>query len=106
MKLLCSSSSLAFVHSLRIALEGEDIETYCSDADRVMAGIAGPLTSGAGRLYVLHDEDWERAVAVMHALSPPQAPRSASVSSGGLPKWLFVAFGALAVIVLAGLIGH
>jgi hypothetical protein len=107
MRLLCASS-LAFVHSLRIALEGEDIETYCSDADMVMANITGPLTAGAARLYVLHDEDWDRALAVMHNLSPPteRKPRAVPQNQSALSKWVFIGVSALAVVLLAGLLGN
>jgi len=57
MKLLRASSSLTFVHSLRIALEGEDIETYCSDAETTsLSSIAGAIGS-SNRVCVLHEKD-------------------------------------------------
>jgi len=44
---------MAFIHSLRIALEGEGIENYMSDADRIFMGIsAGPTVGSASRLLV------------------------------------------------------
>lgn len=107
MKLLCASSSLAFIHSLRIALEGEDIETYCSDAETTtLSSIAGPIGS-SGRVYVLHEKDWERAVDIMKALSGPARERA--VPTPGklpLPLWLVVGVSALLVAALAGMLGH
>jgi hypothetical protein len=90
MKLLCASSSLAFIHSLKIALDGEGIENYMSDADRVFMGIsAGPTTGSSARLYVLDEADWDNAVAVLRMLDgsngkPVDPP---SLKGRPLPKW-------------------
>jgi hypothetical protein len=46
MKLLCASNSVAFAQSLRIALDAEGIETYCSEPDLALASIAGPVAGG------------------------------------------------------------
>lgn len=103
MRLLCSTTNLAFGHSLRIALDGEDIETHCSDADMVLAGVAGPLTSGAMRIYLMNDEDWDRAVAVMEFLSPTPAPKAPvpAHDSSGVPKWLVTVAVATVVFIFA-----
>ena len=105
MKLLCTSSSLAFIHSLRIALEGEDIENYCSDAETTsLSSIVGPVGS-SGRVYVLHEEDWNRAVEIMRELSGPAKERvpTAAVNSR-FPTWLVIGVSALLVAVIAGML--
>ena len=106
MKLLCASSSLAFVHPLRIALEGEGIESYCSDADASLSSIAGPMTGTAARLYVLHEGDWDRAVEIMKELSGPAKERAAAPEKAPLPLWLIVGASALLVAVLVGTLGN
>ena len=104
MQLLCSSSSLAFVHSLRIALEGEGIESYCSDAETTsMSSIAGPIGS-SGRVYVLHEKDWDRAVEIMKELSGPTKERITPVPAKALPVWLVVVASAVLVALLAGML--
>ena len=105
MKLLCSSGSLAFIHSLRIALNGEEIETFCSDAETTsLSSVAGPIGS-AGRLYVLHEEDWERAVEIMKELSGPVVERVTAVSRRPpLPTWLVFGVSAVVIAVLGGIL--
>lgn len=106
MKLLCSSSSLAFVHSLRIALDGEGIETYCSDADSTLSSIAGPMTGSAARLYVLHENDWDLAVEVMEMLDGPAKPRAdASLKKPPIPIWLVIGLSAVLIVLLAAILG-
>jgi len=105
MKLLCSSGSLAFIHSLRIALEGEGIETFCSDAETTsLSSIAGPIGS-SGRLYVLHEDDWNRAVDIMRELSGPTKERTAAASGKApLPAWLVVGVSALLAAALGAML--
>ena len=104
MQLLCSSSSLAFIHSLRIALEGEGIESYCSDAETTsMSSVAGPIGS-SGRVYVLHQKDWNRAVEIMRELSGPTRERIDPVPTKPLPVWLVVVASAVLVALLAGML--
>lgn len=107
MKLLCSSSSLAFIHSLRIALEGEGIDTFCSDAETTtLSSIAGPIGS-SGRIYVLHEEDWARAVEMMKDLSGPTPERAAAAPRRRpLPAWLVIGACALLVVALAGVLSR
>lgn len=106
MKLLCASNNLAFVHSLRIALDGEGIEHYFSDADTVMSGIAGPMTGSAGRLYILHDEDWARAVELFQMLDGPAPPPSESARPTKPPSvWWVLGIAALMAATLAGVLG-
>ena len=106
MKLLSASNSAAFAQSLRIALEGEDIETFCSSPDLALATIAGPVAGGGGRVYVLHESDWPRAVEILEYLSPrsESTPRSAAPKRH-IPRWavvVLVAVGiALIVLVLS-----
>lgn len=105
MKLLSSSNSLAFVHSLRIALDGEGIETYCTDADTALSSIAGPMTGSAARIYVLHEEDWARAVEIMRELSGPTKTTAAS-RKATLPVWFWIAFSAVLVVLLVGALSN
>lgn len=106
MKLLCSSSSLTFVHSLRIALDGEGIGTFCSDADSNVSGIAGPMTGSAARIYLLDEEDWDRAVAVMKHLDPSidRAEAAAGPARGAWPQWVWIGLGLVVAIVVAGVL--
>ena len=106
MKLLCSSGSLAFIHSLRIALDGEEIETFCSDAETTsLSSVAGPVGS-AGRLYVLHENDWERAVEIMKELAGPVNEQVLTLPKRApLPTWLVIGVSAIFIAVLAGVLG-
>jgi hypothetical protein len=107
MKLLSSSNSLAFVHSLRIALDGEGIETYCTDADTALSSIAGPMTGSAARIYVLHEEDWERAVEIMRELSGPTKTQTVEASRrAALPVWFWIAASAVFVAFLVGVLSN
>lgn len=114
MRLLCASNSLAFVHSLRIALDGEDIASYCTDADATLSSIAGPMTGIAARLYVLHEEDWDRAVEVMRALdSDPRLAEDAeddavaeeeaqaTAQASAYPYWIWLVVGVVAAAAFA-----
>ena len=106
MKLLCSSNSVAFAQSLRIALEGEDIEAFCSEPDLALASIAGPVAGGGGRVYVLHDSDWARAVEILEQLSPrfESIPRPAEAKRR-TPTWVVVTLAALMTALLVFLVG-
>lgn len=107
MKLLSSSNSLAFVHSLRIALDGEGIETYCTDADTTLSSIAGPMTGSAARIYVLHEEDWARAVEIIRELSGPAKAQTMEASrKATLPVWFWIAFSAVLVVLLVGALSN
>jgi len=106
MKLLCSSNSIAFAQSLRIALEGEDIETFCSDPDLALASIAGPVAGGGGRVYVLHDSDWARAVEILEQLSPRSEPTTRPAEAKlRTPAWVVVSLVALGTALLVLLLG-
>lgn len=106
MKLLCASNSVAFAQSLRIALEGEGIECFCSEPDLALASIAGPVGGGAGRIYVLHEDDWARAVEILEELSPspePAPPRTAPARR--VPTWLKMGLVALGTVALVAMLG-
>jgi len=110
MKLLCASSSMAFIHSLRIALEGEGIENYMSDEDRVFMGIsAGPTVGSSARLYVLHEDDWEMAVALLRMLdgsNEKQAMAPPSGKSRSMPKWLVGTIAAIVGAAVLAIVSH
>jgi len=101
---------MAFIHSLRIALEGEGIENYMSDADRVFMGIsAGPTVGSSARLYVLKEDDWEKAVALLRMLDgsndkPPVA--STRVKGRPVPKWLVAAIAAAVGASVLAMLSH
>jgi hypothetical protein len=106
MKLLCASNSEAFAQSLRIALDAEGIDAYCSEPDLALASIAGPIAGGGGRVYVLHEDDWPRAVEILRGLSPPRevAPPRAEPKRR-MPTWMIIGFTALGTILLVALLG-
>lgn len=106
MKLLCSSNSVGFAQSLRIALEGEGIETFCSEPDLVLSSIAGPIGGGAGRVYVLHDEDWPRAVEILDSLAPPRSkPQPVAEPPRRFPRWFVVCMVAIGAALLVAVLG-
>ena len=83
MQLLYASPSLGFGHTLRIALEGEGIDAFCSDADVSMAGLGSAAAGVHTRVYV-PSADYERAVEVLERMlaedatsmpGEPAAPR-------------------------------
>jgi len=106
MKLLCASNSIAFAQSLKIALESEGIETFCSDPDFALGSIAGQVAGGGGRVYVLHEHDWEHAMEVLLRLSPPRdaKPRPEGRTRGA-PRWMIVGLTALGTALLVLLLG-
>ena len=111
MKLLCASNNLAFVHTLRIALDGEGIGHHFSDADLTLSSIAGPMTGSAARLYVLNEDDWERAVELFREIDGPENPSTpasgpAAVPGRRWPRWLIVLGSALIGVLLGAVLGR
>ena len=103
MQLLYASPSLGFGHTLRIALEGEGIAAFCSDADAAVAGIAGPMAGVQTRVYVAQD-DIPRAVEVLERMlanDEPTTARPAATPRKPMPMWLVI-FGAAMLIALVG----
>jgi Putative prokaryotic signal transducing protein len=75
MRTIVRTPSLSFAESVRLALAASDIEAVILDQNTAIA-----LTAGGGvRVALLHDEDVERATAVVTALQPPKSPP--------LPSW-------------------
>ena len=106
MKLLCASTSIGFIQSLRIALEGEGIECFCSDSDRVFSSVAGPMLGSAARLYVLHEADWPEAVRLLGELAPPAPSKPGHTGpERTLPRWLSLMLVATAAAVIAAVLG-
>ena len=110
MKLLCASNNLAFIHALRIALDGEGIAHHFSDADMTMSSIAGPMTGSAARLYIVDEADWARAVELYRELDAPAAPSPgeapAAPPTPPLPKWLVVVVSALVFALLGAILSN
>ncbi|MEZ5455588.1 MAG: hypothetical protein R3F04_05675 [Lysobacteraceae bacterium] len=103
-KLLCASNSLSFAYSLRVALDGEGIETFLSDADSSVSGVLTPMTGSSARVYVLHDADWERAVQVYRELAGETAASAATAPAKSIPAWLTVLLSMLIVLAVAMLL--
>jgi len=104
-KLLCASNSLSFAYSLRVALDGEGIETFLSDADSSVSGVLTPMTGSSARVYVLHDADWERAVCIYREISgesPSQMPNDPARAL--LPAWAVILLSTLTVLAVATLV--
>jgi hypothetical protein len=103
MRLLYSSTSLAFTQLVRLTLDRESIGYFCSDADSSVAGIAGPMAGSQSRIYVLNENDWEHAVELMRGILPAtKAPAIAHSSAKPMPTWLVVSgVGLLLVLVVA-----
>lgn len=110
MKLLCASNDLAFIHGLRIALEGEGIAHHFSDADMTLSSLAGPMTGSAARLYVVDEADWPRAVELFQSLDSPQESSNPSAESRPRPKpwprWLVIVVSALVFAALGAVVSH
>lgn len=110
MKLLCASNDLAFIHGLRIALDGEDIAYHFSDADMTLSSLAGPMTGSAARLYVIEEADWPRAVALYQALDTqagtPASSPAPSQTSKPWPRGLVVVVSALVFAALGAVLSN
>jgi hypothetical protein len=102
MRLLYTSTSLAFSQHVRVTLDREDIEYYCSDADSSVAGIGGPMAGSQSRFYILHEQDWERAVELMREILPLPS-KSVSAASPGKThsRWLVTGV-VVALVMLVG----
>jgi hypothetical protein len=56
-------------------------------------------------VYVLHEDDWNRAVDIMRALSGPAKERiAAAPGKAPLPVWLVIGVSALLVAALGGML--
>lgn len=104
MQLLYAATSVEFGNALRIALEGEGIETHFSDADLSIAGLGLAATGERMRIYV-PTEDYPQAMEVLDRLlaedearmpaKPLRAPRKP------MPMWVVVV-GAAGLIAMVG----
>ena len=109
MQLLYASPSLGFGHSLRIALEGEGIAAFCSDADAAVAGIAGPMAGPQTRVYVSTD-DFTRAVEILERLltddTAPAPAKTPLPPPRRLPAWWIIAMSAGAIAVIGAMLSQ
>lgn len=107
MRLLYSSTSMAFTQSLRVVLDREDIGYFCSDADSSLAGIGGPAGGSPSRIYVLHEEDWDRAVEALQEILPhPKPADAATAARKPISTGAIIAASALAAALIAVLLSH
>jgi len=112
MQLLYASPSFGFGHTLRIALEGEGIHAFCSDADNAVAGLGGPMAGLQTRVYVAPD-DYARAVDVLERMLsddvadaeaervPPEAAMQQQV-----PMWGVIVVVAVAIAAVGAILEH
>ena len=101
MRLLCSSTGLAFTHLVRLTLDRENIAYFCSDADSSVAGIATPLTGSQSRIYIVNESDWEHAAELLREILPEaKAPTIARPSARPWPMWLVVSGVVLLVMLI------
>ena len=112
MQLLYASPSFGFGHTLRIALEGEGIHAFCSDADNAVAGLGGPMAGLQTRVYVAPD-DYARAVDVLERMLsedvadveaervPPEAAMQRQV-----PMWAVMAVVACAIAGVGAIVAR
>jgi hypothetical protein len=103
MRLLYTSTSLSFTQLIRLTLDRERINYFCSDADSSLAGIGTPMVGGQSRIYVTDDADWTRAVELMREIGAPsgQVEPRPPLASQKQPVWLVFACAAL-IIALVG----
>ena len=110
MKLLCASNDLAFIHGLRIALEGEGIAHHFSDADMTLSSLAGPMTGSAARLYVIDEADWPRAIELFRGMDSPAEPERQNAADRGpakpWPRWLVLVVSALVFAALGAVLSN
>ena len=110
MKLLCASNNLAFIHALRIAMDGEGIPHHFSDADMTLSSLAGPMTGSAARLYVLDEADWPRAVELLESIDTPgDSARSGSEprpAAKPWPRWLVLVVSAVVFAALGAVLSN
>ena len=107
MQLLYAATSLEFGHGLRIALEGEGIEVFFSDADLSIAGLGIAAAGVRMRIYV-PGTDYERAVEVLRrmlaedATSTPAKP--AAPPRKPIPMWSVIVGAALLIAVVGAMV--
>lgn len=110
MKLLCASNDLAFIHGLRIALEGEGIAHHFSDADMTLSSLAGPMTGSAARLYVIDEADWPRAIELFQSMDSRAEPAHQNAPEPGpakpWPRWLVLVVSALVFAALGAVLSN
>ena len=112
MQLLYASPSFGFGHTLRIALEGEGIRAFCSDADNAVAGLGGPMAGLKTRVYVATD-DYARAVDVLERMlsedvAEPEAEPAPAVAAmqRQVPMWAVMVVVSVAIAAVGAILGH
>lgn len=108
MQLLYASPSLGFGHTLRIALEGEGIDAFCSDADVSMAGLGSAAAGVHTRVYV-PSADYERALEVLERMLADEitsTPARPAVPRKPMPRWLVIVGAALAIAVVGAMVSQ
>ena len=98
MRLLYTSTDMAFTQWVRISFDREGIGYYCSDADASLAGVATAMGVQA-RIYLTDDADWDRATQLLREMgAPARQPQLRSITVPRHRAW--VSIGATAVVVV------
>lgn len=100
MRLLYTSTDMAFSNLVRLTFDREEIAYFCSDADASMAGLATPM-GGQARFYITEESDWDRAVALMREMGAPAEKLVRSPVVGRKHRaWTTIGTGALVIVLL------
>ena len=111
MILLCSPGSMSLAQHVRLLLDREGIPYYFSDADMSVAGIGGPMGASQSRIYIMHEEDLERALELLKEADPVKehtvSPEKSSVKeSKPYPLWMILGGSFFVVLLTAAVLAH
>jgi hypothetical protein len=102
MQLLYQTSSHSFAQLVCMTLDREGIEYFSSDSDPASTGLASPFVMRQCRIYLLHAEDWDRAVNWLSELGAFATPSTSPTEPRRKrPTWLIPLLGA----IVGGVVG-
>jgi hypothetical protein len=104
MQLLYAATSVEFGHALRMALEGEGIETHFTDSDLSIAGLGIGATGERIRIYVPMDDYPQAAEVLQRMLAEDEArlpAKPVAPPRKPMPMWLVIV-GAACMIAVVG----
>lgn len=106
MKLVYTTSSLSFTQLVCLTFDREEIPYYSSDTDPATSGLGSPLMIRQCRIYLLRDEDWDRAVGLLHELGAfSKEELSAPPPAKKAPMWVVVLIGVVVALFLGAALG-
>ncbi len=107
MKLLYTTSSLSFTQLVCLTFDREEIPYFSSDTDPATSGLGSPFMIRQCRIYLLHEEHWDRAVELLHELgafsAEEQEPRPPAKR---MPAWLVVGMGVLLAVLFGAVLSN